>query len=197
MGARRFYLRNLEDFSMANTPQAKKRIRRNANRAAINGARVSRIRTFIKAVESAIAVGQEGRCRGSAEAGPAGDGARSRAGRHAQEHRLAEVFAPDQAGRFARLNFAFTLWFRDGPSELPAARFISVTEKSLGIPAIRKIPFRTACSEIGLKQPFSDGIWRLPSVKPVYFTLMKIRLLNHARQTLRNEVSGGESAPGG
>ncbi len=36
---------------MANTPQAKKRIRRNANRAAINGARVSRIRTFIKAVE--------------------------------------------------------------------------------------------------------------------------------------------------
>jgi small subunit ribosomal protein S20 len=48
---------------MANTPQAKKRIRRNANRAAINHSRVSRIRTFIKAVESAIAVGQEGRCR--------------------------------------------------------------------------------------------------------------------------------------
>ena len=40
---------------MANTPQAKKRIRRNANRAEINGARVSRIRTFIKAVESALA----------------------------------------------------------------------------------------------------------------------------------------------
>ena len=44
---------------MANTPQAKKRIRRNANRAAINGARVSRIRTFIKAVESAIASGKK------------------------------------------------------------------------------------------------------------------------------------------
>jgi hypothetical protein len=29
--------------------------------------------------------------------------------------------------------------FRDGPSDLPAARFISVTEKSLGIPAIREI----------------------------------------------------------
>ena len=42
---------------MANTPQAKKRIRRNASRAAVNGARVSRIRTFIKAVESAIAAG--------------------------------------------------------------------------------------------------------------------------------------------
>ena len=44
---------------MANTPQAKKRIRRNANRAEINGARVSRIRTFIKAVESAIASGKK------------------------------------------------------------------------------------------------------------------------------------------
>jgi small subunit ribosomal protein S20 len=44
---------------MANTPQAKKRIRRNASRAAINGARVSRIRTFIKAVESAIASGKK------------------------------------------------------------------------------------------------------------------------------------------
>ena len=44
---------------MANTPQAKKRIRRNANRAEINGARVSRIRTFIKAVESACALGKK------------------------------------------------------------------------------------------------------------------------------------------
>ena len=44
---------------MANTPQAKKRIRRNANRAAVNGARVSRIRTFIKAVETAIALGKK------------------------------------------------------------------------------------------------------------------------------------------
>jgi small subunit ribosomal protein S20 len=44
---------------MANTPQAKKRIRRNANRAEINGARVSRIRTFIKAVESALDSGKK------------------------------------------------------------------------------------------------------------------------------------------
>jgi len=42
---------------MANTPQAKKRIRRNDRRAEINGARVSRIRTFVKAVESALALG--------------------------------------------------------------------------------------------------------------------------------------------
>ena len=42
---------------MANTPQAEKRIRRNDRRAAINKARVSRIRTFVKKVESTIASG--------------------------------------------------------------------------------------------------------------------------------------------
>ena len=44
---------------MANTPQAKKRIRRNANREIVNHSRISRIRTFIKAVESAIASGEK------------------------------------------------------------------------------------------------------------------------------------------
>ena len=44
---------------MANTPQAKKRIRRNDNRAEINGARVSRIRTFVKQVEAALAAGDK------------------------------------------------------------------------------------------------------------------------------------------
>lgn len=44
---------------MANTPQARKRIRRNDRRAAINGARVSRIRTFVKQVESALASGDK------------------------------------------------------------------------------------------------------------------------------------------
>ncbi|WP_295528703.1 30S ribosomal protein S20 [Novosphingobium sp. Chol11] len=44
---------------MANTPQAKKRIRRNAVRAEINGNRLSRIRTFVKKVETAIAGGDK------------------------------------------------------------------------------------------------------------------------------------------
>ena len=44
---------------MANTSQAKKRIRRNARRADINHARISRIRTFVKQVESAIASGKK------------------------------------------------------------------------------------------------------------------------------------------
>ena len=44
---------------MANTPQAKKRIRRNARRELINHSRISRIRSFIKAVESAVAAGRK------------------------------------------------------------------------------------------------------------------------------------------
>ncbi|WP_116091681.1 30S ribosomal protein S20 [Sphingomonas crusticola] len=44
---------------MANTPQAKKRIRRNDRRADINGARVSRIRTFLKKVELALTSGDK------------------------------------------------------------------------------------------------------------------------------------------
>jgi small subunit ribosomal protein S20 len=44
---------------MANTPQAKKRIRRNNRRAEINGNRVSRIRTFVKRVEAALASGDK------------------------------------------------------------------------------------------------------------------------------------------
>lgn len=44
---------------MANTPQAKKRIRRNNARAEVNGARVSRIRNYVKRVETAIAGGDK------------------------------------------------------------------------------------------------------------------------------------------
>ena len=44
---------------MANTPQARKRIRRNEKRAEINGARIGRIRTFVKKVEAALAGGDQ------------------------------------------------------------------------------------------------------------------------------------------
>ena len=44
---------------MANHKSAKKRILRNAKRAEINGARISRIRTFIKKVEVAISAGDK------------------------------------------------------------------------------------------------------------------------------------------
>ena len=44
---------------MANHKSAKKRIIRNAKRAEINGARIGRIRTFIKKVRSAITAGDK------------------------------------------------------------------------------------------------------------------------------------------
>ncbi|MFB0612422.1 30S ribosomal protein S20 [Aurantiacibacter poecillastricola] len=44
---------------MANTLQAKKRIRRNNRRAEINGARMSRIRSYIKRVETACTEGKK------------------------------------------------------------------------------------------------------------------------------------------
>lgn len=44
---------------MANHKSAEKRIRRNARRAEINGMRRSRIRTFLKKVEMAIAGGDK------------------------------------------------------------------------------------------------------------------------------------------
>jgi len=44
---------------MANTPQAKKRIRRNNKRAEINGARMSRIRSHVKKVETACTDGDK------------------------------------------------------------------------------------------------------------------------------------------
>ncbi|MDJ0894254.1 MAG: 30S ribosomal protein S20 [Alphaproteobacteria bacterium] len=44
---------------MAHHKSAKKRIRRNARRTEINRSRISRIRTFIKRVESAIASGDK------------------------------------------------------------------------------------------------------------------------------------------
>ena len=44
---------------MANTPQAKKRIRRNQARATVNKNRVSRIRTLVKKVEAAVASGEK------------------------------------------------------------------------------------------------------------------------------------------
>ncbi|SFB05625.1 SSU ribosomal protein S20P [Poseidonocella pacifica] len=44
---------------MANTPQSKKRARQNERRFAINKARRSRIRTYLRKVEEAIASGDQ------------------------------------------------------------------------------------------------------------------------------------------
>ena len=44
---------------MANTPQSKKRARQNASRLAVNKARRSRIRTYLRKVEEAITSGDK------------------------------------------------------------------------------------------------------------------------------------------
>ena len=44
---------------MANSPQARKRAKQNASRFAVNKARRSRIRTFLRRVEEAIASGDK------------------------------------------------------------------------------------------------------------------------------------------
>ncbi|SDZ93521.1 30S ribosomal protein S20 [Rubrimonas cliftonensis] len=48
---------------MANTPQSEKRIRQTAKRTAVNTARRSRIRTFIRKVEEAILAGDPAAAR--------------------------------------------------------------------------------------------------------------------------------------
>jgi small subunit ribosomal protein S20 len=57
---------------MANHPSAEKRIRQTARRTEVNRARVSRIRTFVKKVETAIAAGDKNAAKEAfAEAAPA------------------------------------------------------------------------------------------------------------------------------
>ena len=88
---------------MANTPQAKKRIRRNATRATINHSRISRIRTFIKAVESAVAAGKK---KDAAEALKAMQPEIARGVARGVIHKntaAAEVFPAVQEGCVARL----------------------------------------------------------------------------------------------
>ncbi|MDF2095236.1 30S ribosomal protein S20 [Aquibaculum arenosum] len=53
---------------MANHKSAQKRIRRNANRSEINGARMGRIRTFVKKVELAIASGNQDAAKSALQA---------------------------------------------------------------------------------------------------------------------------------
>ena len=53
---------------MAHHKSAKKRIRRNDRRAAINRARISRIRTYVKNVELAVASGDKEAARAALQA---------------------------------------------------------------------------------------------------------------------------------
>ncbi len=54
-----FALQSIVEEFMANTPQARKRIRRNEARTTVNRNRVSRIRTLVKKVENALTAGDK------------------------------------------------------------------------------------------------------------------------------------------
>jgi small subunit ribosomal protein S20 len=58
-GYKRGFQEHFRIEQMANHKSAKTRIRRNARRADINGARISRVRTFMRKVESAIGAGDK------------------------------------------------------------------------------------------------------------------------------------------
>jgi small subunit ribosomal protein S20 len=53
---------------MANSPQAKKRVRQTARRTIVNAARKSRIRTFLRKVEDAIRSGDADSARAALQA---------------------------------------------------------------------------------------------------------------------------------
>lgn len=53
---------------MANTPQSKKRARQNLRRLAVNKSRRSRIRTFLRKVEEALASGDKSAAQGALRA---------------------------------------------------------------------------------------------------------------------------------
>ncbi len=83
---------------MPNIASAKKRVRTTAKRTAINTARKTRVRGFIRKVEEAITSGDQKAALAALKAAEP-EIMRGVSKRAAQEHRLAEGFAPHQAGR--------------------------------------------------------------------------------------------------
>ncbi len=91
-----------ETSSMANTSSAKKAVRQIERRTAVNRSRRSQMRTFLRKVEEALTAGDQAAADAALRVGrPAGD-AGGAEGHRAQEHRLAESVAFDQAGEEPR-----------------------------------------------------------------------------------------------
>ena len=88
---------------MANTPSAKKAARKIARQTAVNKVPRTRMRSFIRKVEEAIASGdKESGARGAA-GGAAADHEGGLQGHRAPQHRVAKGVAPGASGRGARL----------------------------------------------------------------------------------------------
>lgn len=78
---------------MANTTSAKKATRKIARRTAVNKARRSRVRGFIRKVEEAIASGDLAVATEALKAGSARDSARRHPWRSARQHRIPQGVA--------------------------------------------------------------------------------------------------------
>jgi hypothetical protein len=94
---------------MANTPGARKAIRKIERRTEVNKARRSRVRTFLRKFDEAVASGDRTAAQKRLHRGAIGTDARRFQGRGSQEHRLAEGLAPGRpaekaAGRVSDLN---------------------------------------------------------------------------------------------
>jgi hypothetical protein len=76
------------------------------------------------------------------------------------------------------------------------ARFILVTEKSLGIPAIRLKPLASAFWKIAQISGFPAKL-ATSLCQPRLFHIDENSPLESRAPDSQNEVSGGESAPGG
>ena len=87
---------------MANTPSAKKATRKIATRTTVNKSRVTRVRTYMRKVEEAIASGDKDKAAAALKAAEPEIMRAVSQGRDAQEHRLAEGLPPDRAGEDRR-----------------------------------------------------------------------------------------------
>ncbi len=79
---------------MANNPVAKKAIRKIARRTEVNKARRSRVRTYLRKFEEALAGGDAGSRRTGFRRGSIRADAGRLQGRGSQEHRVAQSVAP-------------------------------------------------------------------------------------------------------
>ena len=87
---------------MANSPSSKKRALQAERRADVNKARRSRMRTFVRKVEEAIAAGERRRRRRGAAPRAARDHAQRQPRRPPQEHRQPQDLAPRRPREGAR-----------------------------------------------------------------------------------------------
>ena len=124
---------------MANTPQSKKRARQNERRFAINKARRSRIRTYLRKVEEAIASGDQDAAKSRPARSPAGTDARRHQGRPSQEHRGAQdlplLGAGEGHGRLRQACNRSENWRPDGAPFLFSGNFFcfgTLTDGCLG-----------------------------------------------------------------